>query len=416
MTGRTRLDGLLADLESLYPGAHASTSPRTDREAPDERRFRLLVSGRRPRVLVPTDNPGATRSAIRRDSANDSLPDVLGRRAVAAVAGSPLGQLLFRDVVTVESVGADSLEHDLATYAGGDVRLSLHSGATTRANAKPVVGIHRTTGAEVGFCKVGITPLAARLVAHEVSALRLLAAADLTALDVPPVLHAGRWNGHEVLLMGPLRGDRGRGRGLPIAAMREVVEAPGAAIHSLREGAWPARLGAQLSTASPGRAAHIRETLDTFVRRCGDQPLVHGGCHGDWGPWNMSWSDDRPMVWDWERFTQGTPAGVDAAHFTAHPRLRKIGDRPLALTAVRDAAAAVRSVLAPWSTGAEAESGARMVVVAYLLELATRLAVDADDTGTDLVGRMADWYLEVAASELDLTSSSDAVRGSGAAA
>ena len=130
----------------------------------------------------------------------------------------------------------------------------------------------------------------------------------------------------------------------------------------------------------------------------------------------MSWSGNRPMVWDWERFTQGTPAGVDAAHFSAHTRLRQIGNHQLARTAVRDAEASVQAVLAPWSTGAEAHAAARTVVVVYLLELATRLAVDAHDTGTDLVGRMADWYLEVAATRLQLTSTPDAAYGSGAAA
>ena len=265
MTGRTRLDALLSDLELLYPGARPSISSRPGRGASHERRFRLLVSGRRPRVLVPAGSPGATRSAIRRDSANDSRPDVLGRRTVAAVAGSAVGQLLFRDVVTLGPVGDDSLEHHLATYTGADVRLSLHSGSATRANAKPVVGVHRTTGGEVGFCKVGITPLAARLVAHEGSTLRLLAAADLTALDVPPVLHVHRWSGHEVLLLGALRGTRGPGRSLPVEAMRAVIEAPGADVQSLHEGPWPARLVDQLSGASPRVAARIRETLDALV-------------------------------------------------------------------------------------------------------------------------------------------------------
>ena len=415
MTGRTRVDALLADLEALYPGARASTS-RTSRGGPHQRRFCLLVSRRWPRLLVPSDSPRATRAAIRRDSANDGLPDVLGRRAVAAVAGSPLGPLLFRDVITLEPVDADSLESHLATYACADVRLSLHSGAATRANAKPVVGVHRTTGAEIGFCKIGITPLAARLVRHEVDALRLLAAADLTALDVPPVLHDSRWNGYDVLLMGALRGNRGRARDLPVEAMREVIQAPGARVVPLRDGPWAAGLRDRLSGASPGMTARIRQTLDTLVCRHGDQQLLHGGCHGDWGPWNMSWAGDRPLVWDWERFTRATPAGVDAAHFVGHTRLRRIGDASLARTAVLDAEAAVRSVLAPWAGGPEAEAAAHTVVLVYLLDLATRLAVDAGSAGPDLVGRMADWYLDVAARQLELTSTSDAIRGSGAAA
>jgi len=413
--GRTRLDALLADLEVLYPGARVSTASGAGAGAPGMRRFRLLVSRRHPRLLVPVDSPEATRAAIRRDSANDRLHDVLGRRAVAAVAGHRLGQRVFRDVVTAGPVGADSVENYLARFVGDAVRLSLHSGAA-RANAKPVVGVHLMTGAEIGFCKIGITPLAARLVAHESSGLRLLAAAHLTSLDVPAVLHAGQWRGHEVLLMGALRGSRGRGRLVPVEAMREVVQAPGTAVCSLRDSPWTARIGEQLPGAGPEVAARIRWTLDALVTRHGDQPLVHGGCHGDWGPWNMSWSGDRPLVWDWERFTRDTPAGVDAAHFTAHVRLRRIGDLPLAMSAVRDAEEAVRAVLAPWSSAHASEAAGRTVVMVYLVDLATRLAIDAGDAGTALVGRMADWYLEVAARRLQLASTPDEVSESDAAA
>lgn len=401
MTDRGRLDALLADLRAIYPGSAVTTGRvRTD---PSARSFRLLPSRRRPRMLLPVGCTGAARRAVLVGSANDDARDTLLRHATAAVAAGPLGRAVFRDTVSVRPVGSDSLEAHLAGQIGAPIRLSIHGGAA-RANAKPVLGVHRVDGAEVGFCKVGVTTLASLLVTQEVAALRTLADARLRMLAVPLLVHAGRWHSCDIALLSALRGGRGRGKVLPVAAMREVAAVAGTRVRPLRDGPWAAAVHEQSTAAAPEVTARVRRTLERLLDRAGDEAVLHGAAHGDWGPWNMSWSGDRALVWDWERFALDKPIGIDAVHFTAHARLRRVGDLRAAVAALHDAETAVCSVLRDWpgpAASAAPGGAARTVVDAYLLDVACRFAVDANQVGSPPAARLADWYLDVAAARWD---------------
>jgi hypothetical protein len=362
-------------------------------------------------MLVPLDCPHAARAAVRRESAQDRIRDTVGRRAVATVSVWPRGRHLFPDVVSIGPVDADSIESYLAAQVDGAVRLSVHGGSD-RANAKPVLGVHRVTGVEIGFCKVGITQLASHLVAHEAATLRLLNAATLPSIGIPQVLHAGEWRGHPMVLTEAVRGGRGRGRVLPVDAMRAVAAVAGTTSQPLRTSRWTASIRERSAGAAPALAARIRRTLDALLDRDGDRLLVHGAGHGDWGPWNMSWCGNRPLVWDWERFTLEVPVGMDAAHYTAHEQLRRIGDMDSALGALRwGAEPAVRTVLDPWSASVGSDRG-RTVTDTYLLDLACRLAVDANETGAAPAGQLAAWYLDVAAERLQVATTPATTHGS----
>lgn len=401
-----RLGALLADLRVVYPCGtlRAGAIP----TGPTGRSFRLLPSRRTPRMLVPVGSGTAVRHAVLRASANDSWRDSLLRRGVTIAAAGPLGPLLFPHRVSVEPVGADSLEAHLEAAVGQQVRVSIHGGAQ-RANAKPVLGVFSIDGSLLGFAKIGVTPLASRLVASETAALQRLAAARPREFDVPAVVSAGSWRGHVVLVMDALRGERGLGQTLPVSAMQELAALAGTRVHTWRESPWAAAVRERTTGAVPAVATRLRDLLDRLVDRHADLAVAHGAAHGDWGPWNMSWRDNRPQVWDWERFALDVPIGCDAVHFTAHARLRRIGDMHTALAVLRaDGEAAVRSVLAAWPTHSppgRATSGsserARAVVDAYLVEIACRLGVDAHQAGTPSVARLADWYLAVAAARLD---------------
>lgn len=401
MTDRSRLDALLADLSSIYPGSVLTAG--RHRPDPASRSFRLLPSRRRPRMLLPVGCANASRRAVLVGSANDGARDRMLRHATAAVAAGPLGRVAFPGTVSVRPVGTDSLEAHLAAQVEAPIRLSIHGGAA-RANAKPVVGVHRVDGAEVGFCKVGVTSLASLLVTQEAAALRRLAEERLPSLTIPALVHAGSWHGCDIVLMSALRGDRGRGKVLPVAAMREVAGVGGTRVPLLRDSPWAAAVHELSAEATPAVTARLRQALERLLERDGDEALAHGAAHGDWGPWNMSWSGDRALVWDWERFALDKPIGIDAVHFTAHARLRRVGDLPAAIAALHDAETAVCAVLRGWSEPAPnaAPGGpARTVVDAYLLELACRFAVDANQVGSPPAACLADWYLDVATARGD---------------
>lgn len=406
--GPQRLQGVTALLETIYPGARAvigqgSGARPEPMSGGSWRSFRVLPSRARPRLLVPADLPRAAGPALQRVSASDRRRDVVARRAVAVVATSPLADRLLPTSARVGPVDARSVEAYLADIAGGEVRLSVQVGAE-RANAKPVLGVYGVDDQlEVGFCKVGSTALASRLVAREAATLQQLAAAGLRTLDVPPVLHAGRWRGGHIVLLGSVRGSRGASRAVPYDAMREVAAVGGVVDVSVEESAWVASVRDRLPAAGPVHAQWLRAALSALVDRDGPRRLPHGTWHGDWGPWNMAWAAERPVVWDWERCASGVPVGLDAAHFVGHPPLRRVGELQVALDALAALAEpAVAAVLEPWVTTSERAAAARAVVDAYVLEVACRFAVDAAEVGTAPVEALATWYLQVVGRRLGM--------------
>lgn len=408
--GPQRLQAVSALLETIYPGGRAAVRTRSGRtgaartEHPPDgpwRSFRVVPSAARPRLLVPVDLPRAAGPALQRVSAIDRRRDVIGRSAVALLARSPVADRLLTTSARVGPVDARSVESYLAATVGAQVRLSVQIGAE-RANAKPVLGVYRVEGRlEVGFCKVGSSALAGRLVAHESATLQRLAAARLRTLDVPPVLHSGQWQGCELVLLGTVRGSRGAGGTIPYDAMREVAAVDGVVDVPMGASGWVASVRERLPAAGSRHAQMLDVALDALVERDDSRLVPHGSWHGDWGPWNMAWGS-RPVVWDWERCASGVPVGMDAAHFVGHPPLRRIGEMQVALDALAGLAEpAVSNVLGPWVPASNRAAVSRAVVDAYLLELACRFAVDAAEVGTAPVEALATWYLQVAARRLE---------------
>jgi len=420
-----RLRAVAELLATIYPGSRAVIAPShrlrardTDVASPTTpaaspatpkstaREFLVLPSRTRPRLLVPADLPRADRShviraALQRVSAVDGRREVAARRGVGVLASGPLGPLLFSTTARVAPVDDRSVEAYLARVVGCELRLSVQVGAE-RANAKPVLGVYRAAGGvELGFAKVGSSALAGRLVASESATLTRLAAVRLSALEIPPVLHTGRWQGAEVLLLATVRGSRGADRGLPYDAMREVATVGGTHDVLLRDSPWVRSLRARITVAGGMHADSLNTLLDALVSRDGDRRLTHGTWHGDWGPWNMAWSGARPVVWDWERCADEVPVGFDAVHFVAHQQLRRVDEMGVALDALTGrAGTAVAALLAPWVPAPDRDIAARAVVDAYLLEIACRFAGDAAEVATAPVERLATWYLRVAAERL----------------
>lgn len=404
-TEPSRLDPVRADLAALYPGSEVHVGRSRDGRG-QGRTFRVLPSARRPRIIVPADVPAAARTSLQRTSANDSHGRRAARATVGALASGPLASAAFPTLLHVAPVDDDSVEARLSAVAGGPIRFSL-AGGSPRANAKPVLGVYRPGRGEVGFCKVGLTELASRLVAHEADVLQRLAAVGGDRLVVPPVLHAGAWDDHELVLLGAVRGEIGPGRVLPVEAMRAIAGAAGLRRLPWTESPWVAAVVARSLRSPVGIGERLRELLAALVERNDGQArtrghLLHGSWHGDWGPWNMAWSAGRAVVWDWERFSTDVPAGFDVVHFTAHARLRRIGDRAGALDVLaRRAEPAVAAFLAGFPNPAGSETTAVSAVVdAYLLELACRFAVDAVEVRAPEVERLAGWYLDVASARI----------------
>ena len=203
-------------------------------------------------------------------------------------------------------LAADSIETHLAECFGAPVRVGVMLG-TRRVNQKPVLQVFDLAGRLLGYAKVGHNDLTAALVRREADALTLVGDLGPTSFRVPRMLHHGRWNDLEVLVISALPTDA-RHPVLPaarLAAMHEVVRLAGTTRSTLatssfwdRHGPEPRRAGPRaLGTAAAGRRRRHRATrrrrggrAGWLARRLG--PLEHG--HGRRGAAGVGLGALRP--------------------------------------------------------------------------------------------------------------------------
>ena len=263
---------------------------------------------------------------------------------------------------------------------------------------------------------MGLSPLTDSLVRHEASVLDNLATrGTLTGtaprrFTLPEKLYSGIWQGHEVLLMSALRPDASQAQqGVPQGTAAAIIGSAPVTYSTIAGSDWLARLQDSLSglgsaSSSPSDGA-LPELLEQFANAFGDVEMPFGAWHGDFGPWNMAHTSTVPMVWDWERYETGVPAGMDVVHFTAHQALRKVGDMAAARTVLeRQAPAPLRRVLAlATDVGVPEPRLVKAITLAYLFTIATRFTLDARSPDGESVQELACWHHQVIADLLHRT-------------
>jgi hypothetical protein len=387
----------LTILRMLWPAADITRGHRSRRSGGEA--FVVLPSARRPKLLAPLTPRKLAGEAVWRPSAADRPMKSAGRRIVAMVASSPLGPIVFRDRITIHQ--PDSIDGSIVgclTQVVGEPVTACISLGSVRANRKPVLQVHSTAGRLIGYAKIGVSDLTAVLVRAEADALDGLARQSFREFSHPLPLWRGCWRGLEVLLVSALPRHAGGPSEPPTAAMRELASHAGTTRLPLGESPWLGRLGRRYeSVTHDGWRRRLRGLHEALAARHGATTLTFGAWHGDWGPWNMSWLDGIPQVWDWERHDRGVPVGLDAVHYRALPALLQVGDAGLAATTLDGPAVrAVGEVLGNGATSPQIMA----VIDSYLLEIATRFATDASIHHTQPTALAASWYLDVAAGRL----------------
>lgn len=350
----------------------------------------MLPSARNPRLLVPSQRrPSAT--AVRCYGEPGSFRARAGSRMLALALSWGAGTVGLGGRLRVRvSPGADTIQAYLGSVLGRDVLISTHL-KTARANRKPVLQLLTPHGETAGFGKVGVNPLTRDLIRAERAALDTLAAQSLRNLTIPRVIHHGRWQGHDVLVLSALpvwRPRRALRPGQLAAAMTELAGAQGQCRGPLTGSAYLARLRSRLEAApaGPDRAA-LGAALDATVGVAAGTQLTFGAWHGDWTPWNMASTVDGLLVWDWERFATGVPAGFDALHYRLQSAVVR---RQSAPAAAADCVRAAPAALAPFGVPA-AEAG--LVAILYLIELSVRYLADRQAEAGAPLGRPGTWLI-----------------------
>ncbi|MGY0233252.1 hypothetical protein [Longispora urticae] len=350
--------------------------------------YLVVPDARRPRLLVPADDRRLAAAAVRRYAEPTSRLARFKRDAVVAALRTGASGLLLRDRVTVSGTGG--IDDHLCEALGQQVRVSVHIGPA-RANRKPVLQLLAPGGTTVGFVKLGVNELTRRLVRAETNALESLACAGLQRISTPTVLHSGVWRGHEVLVQSalPIWRPRAAIRDRLNVAMRELAEAFGVTRCRLSQSEYRGRLTTRLGavkTSDDGRV--LERAAAELLKRAGSAQLSFGAWHGDWTPWNMAALSDTLLVWDWERFCTGVPVGFDGAHYALQAAIVTAGREPA--TAVDQVIDNAPALLAPFGVGAAA---ARITVLLYLVDLATRYLTDRQAEAGARLGVLGTWLL-----------------------
>lgn len=344
----------------------------------DEVELLVLPSRQSPRLLVPADNPLAAARAMLRFSAALSGPDTVKRVGVSTLLRGRVRTAFPDRIVVAERAG--SLREHLGDVLGEPVDFSLGLG-TARANRKPVLQVFDRRGRSLAFVKFGGTPATDALVEAEAASLQRLGGAGLPErLEVPRLLHVGRWGGSSLVVMTALHTvlwqRPSRQFDLPLDEMALLHGAFGDGSRPLAEmPLWDTMVAAQSSLAPSSVRDRLEEALDLLRTGSADRPLAMGAWHGDWTPWNMSRRRGQLQLWDWERFETGVPLGLDRCHYAVNAVCRRDG---VSLDSVR------RGLdLARVERVAPEES--RLVETAYLAAITSRYLVGAESELGDVI-------------------------------
>ncbi len=286
----------------------------------------VLPNADSPRLLVPADNPTAASRAMLRFSAALSKRDTVKRLGVSALLRAR-AHAAFPDRITVTE-SEESLRHYLGDVFGETVDVSVGLG-TARANRKPVLQVFDARGRSLAFVKVGGQAVTEPLVRAEAASLQRLGESEVpNLLEVPRLLHLGRWGGASVVAMTSLetsfRQRPGRQFVVPAKAMTLLHGCFAAGHRPLAEMPfWAPMVHAQSSLGHSAAGTRLREALDVLGRT--EVALAEGAWHGDWTPWNMSRRRGRLQLWDWERFETGVPRGLDRCHYGVNAICRRDG-------------------------------------------------------------------------------------------
>ena len=364
----------------------------------DGRDFVLIPGVRHPRLLVPAA-PRAAAAALRQYGQPRSWAARMGVAAFALGLASGLGGTLLGVRVRVTAPPeAESIESYLKSVLSPDIRVSIRLGPA-RANRKPVLQLHTTSGEAAGFAKVGFNPLTRDLVRAEAVSLAWLERAGLAGISVPRVLHHGQWHGMDVLVLSGLpvwQRRRALSAAHLSAAMDTVARVGGLQEGALASDAYLHQLRERLETADPGpERSELLQALDTIDATGLCPGLTFGAWHGDWSPWNMASTTSGLLVWDWERFACGVPRGFDALHYWLQSEVGPQHRDPLA--AATDCAGQAPALLAPFGID---PARARLTAAMYLADVATRYLVDRQAAAGAPLGAPGTWLIPALVGEV----------------
>lgn len=382
-------------LTDLFPGATVGPAP--GRRQPGDRVFALAPGVNRPRLLVPTAPRGAAAAALRTYGGRMTRTAQLSYSAAAsslAVAGTaPLRARLA--VSTRDGHRVRGIDDHLSDVANQPVVVAFHL-TPARANRKPIVQLlAHGEKHPIGFAKVGVNELTARLVQREAAALQALATRPVGRMVVPSVLDHGEFAGLDVLTLASLpTWQTGRTPSLveAVNTAAEISELHPTTRQPLAASEYWQQIRGQVAKFSDDPRGHqLAACIDQVAQALGNTEVAFTASHGDFTPWNM-WvtADNKVLVWDWERYDAATPAGLDLLHFRLNDQFVR-SDR--SDRSVRSLGELVISTAAETLAPLNDVGDPQLAAVLYLVHLGVRYEVDRQAEAGAVLGRIENWLL-----------------------
>lgn len=336
-----------------------------------------LPRARAARALLPVTRRAEAARMLRAHYGGGGLRRRVVTSALAVLVRTGIAHRLPAWRVEPTAAPGERLFHPWTQEAlGMSPHVSLVLLGPPRANRKPVVLLSDDSGSLVAVAKLGWNDVTRPLVAYEASALDEIASALAGRVHVPALVDARRIGDVEAMMMRPLA-TLVKGRAVPRTTLVETVRT--------------------ISQVTPGQAVDLSDVLghprmrplegvaQEISARAADVPV--GSAHGDLHPGNLGMAgDDRPVLWDWERWMHGVPLGFDLLH---HDFQTWVGiERHDPETAARRLIGSAAEILAPLGV---AEAAASDVARDYLVRLAARYVDDAQDQAGSALGRVEEW-------------------------
>jgi hypothetical protein len=324
------------------------------------------------------------------------LSYALASQTLAIAGPAPLrGRLV---VTAPDGQRPRGIDDHFSQVLGQEIACAFHL-TPARANRKPIVQLLAPRQQHpVGFAKVGVNDLTARLVRREAVALRTLASRPAGQMVVPEVLHHGEFAGFDVLTLQPL--PTWQAGGTPSLTEAAVAAAEIAAIgqpirQSLATSDYWQGIQRQVGEFSDEpRGRQLAACIDQVTQTLGAAAVSFTASHGDFSPWNMWLTTDGPLlVWDWERFETATPAGLDLLHFRLNDQFVRRGRTSSGLGELLLSNAA--ETLAP-----AAVDDPLVAAILYLVHIGVRYEVDRQAEAGAELGRIENWLLPAVTARL----------------
>ena len=280
-------------------------------------RFLVLRQGKVPRLILPQSNP-AMRKALGEFLGNRPGMGLALPLAHIAIKLGVFSSYLSEISLTSQTDVSSPFRQFLCSVLGReDFHLALRL-SFGRPNAKTVALAISHDGQALCFAKIGSEAMTNDLVAHEGNVLKGLTS-ESSSILTPRLLYSDVWKQEQhILITEPLLIEA-----LPEDAQMAhraaddfTASRPITTCKVSESNYWQHVIAwVQQLAESSQRDEVLDAAISTIEKTWGSTVFDFGACHGDWARANVGVVDGRVAAFDWERFNDESPRGIDTAHF-----------------------------------------------------------------------------------------------------